>query len=106
MKTALLILAAFLCAGLQPAQAAIGAQNIAPSSNLTNQVAFLPVVTGVYLNINGQPFYFGEYAQSGDSGIVYPGSTWEIKSNGQVIAHGYGRVSSRLYQWACQRFGC
>jgi hypothetical protein len=62
-------------------------------------------ITGIYLNINGQSFYFGEYSQTGNSGIVFPGSTWEIKSNGQVIGHGYGRVSGRAYRWACQKLG-
>jgi hypothetical protein len=77
-----------------------------PSSTTpsANQIAWWDI-TGIYLNVNGQPFYFGEYSQRGDAGIVYSGSTWELKSNGQVIGHGYGGVSGRFYNWACQKFG-
>jgi hypothetical protein len=87
------------------AQAAIFKQPSSTSTPSANQIAAWWDITGLYLNINGQPLYFGEYSQSGDAGIVFPGSSWEAKINGQVVGHGYGRVSGRFYQWACQKFG-
>jgi hypothetical protein len=55
-------------------------QTAIPASIAKDQRIAAWEITGIYLNINGQPFYFGEYSQTGDSGIVFPGSTWEIKS--------------------------
>jgi hypothetical protein len=91
--------------GLAAATQAAIVQHQSNSTPSANHVASWWDITGLYLNINGQPVYLGEYAQTGDAGIVYPGSTWEAKSNGQVVGHGYGRVSGRFYNWACQKFG-
>jgi hypothetical protein len=86
-------------------QAAIFKQASSTSTPSANKIAGWWDITGLYLNINGQPLYFGEYAQSGDAGIVFSGSTWEAKMNGQVVGHGYSRISGRFRQWACQKFG-
>jgi hypothetical protein len=86
-------------------QAAIFQHPSSTSTPSANQIAGWWDITGLYLNINGQPLYFGEYAQSGDAGIVFSGSTWEAKMNGQVVGHGYSRISGRFRQWACQKFG-
>jgi hypothetical protein len=104
-----LVVAAFIASGAlvlaAASQAAIFQHPSSISTPSANQIAAWWDITGLYLNINGQPLYFGEYAQSGDAGIVFPGSTWEAKINGQVVGHGYGRVSGRFYNWACQKFG-
>jgi hypothetical protein len=63
-------------------------------------VAFnsLSLVTGFYLNVDVQLFYFGEYSQRSDARILFPGSTYEVKSNSQVVLHEHARVSGRLYK--------
>lgn len=67
--------------------------------------AFWPI-TGVMMRINGETLYLGEYSSQGEDAVIYKDATWEVKSNGSVIGHGSGRISGRLYRWACQNFGC
>jgi hypothetical protein len=58
-------------------------------------------LTGAYVNVNGNPYYLGDYNQTG--GPVFPGATWELRNNGQIIAKGYGRTP-RAALWLIQKF--
>ncbi len=58
-------------------------------------------LTGAYVNVNGNPYYLGDYNQTG--GPVFPGVTWELRNNGQIIAKGYGRTP-RAALWLIQKF--
>jgi hypothetical protein len=61
--------------------------------------------SGLYFEIEGKKFYFGEYSQYGDEAIVYEGSKWEIKYKGQVTAHGYGQTPQWIIDIARRSFG-
>jgi hypothetical protein len=64
---------------------------------------WLPVPTGIYFEIDGKKFYFGDYSY--DPTLAYPGSKWEVKVNGQVWAHGYGETPGWLIAQARRIFG-
>lgn len=61
--------------------------------------------TGVYMNIAGSQYYFGDYVQ--DPNPKFNGSTWEVTcgSSSNVCAHGYNRSIPRVVQWLAQRMG-
>jgi hypothetical protein len=61
--------------------------------------------TGLYFEIEGKPFYFGEYADRGNDAIVFKGSKWEVKVNGKVTAHGYGQTPGWVRELARKYFG-
>jgi hypothetical protein len=109
-KSVALLIVALVATSSPLATHAATIQSTNRSTPAASQIAAwydrLPMPTGIYMNIDGQGIYLGEYAQTGDEGVYYKGSTWEIKSDGQVIAHGYGRIGGRFYRWACSRFGC
>ena len=65
---------------------------------------FLPMPSGMYFELNGKKFYFGEYSDRGDDAIVYKGSKWEVKTSGRVSAHGYGQTPSWLVDLAKRVF--
>jgi hypothetical protein len=52
----------------------------------------LPIPSGIYANINGHQYFLGDYAESGFDSVVFKDGSWEIKVNGRVVAHGYGRT--------------
>ena len=58
-------------------------------------------LTGAYVNVNGNPYYLGDYNETGAP--VYPGVTWELRNNGRIIAKGYGRTP-RAALWLIQKF--
>ena len=64
----------------------------------------LPIPSGMYFELNGKKFYFGEYSDRGDDAIVYKGSKWEVKTGGRVSAHGYGQTPSWLVDLAKRVF--
>lgn len=66
-------------------------------------LSFIP--SGIYFELNGKKFYFGEYSDRGDDAIVYKGSVWEVKANNRVIMHGYGGTPSWLIDMARRFFG-
>ncbi|PZV07349.1 MAG: hypothetical protein DCF22_22185 [Leptolyngbya sp.] len=63
----------------------------------------IPVPTGIYFEINGKKFYLGDY--STDPNLVFPGSKWEVKINGRVVAHGYGETPGWVVDQAKKIFG-
>lgn len=63
----------------------------------------IPVPSGIYFEINGKKFYFGNY--SADPTLAYPGSKWEVKVNGRVFAHGYGETPGWVVESAKKLFG-
>lgn len=63
----------------------------------------IPLPTGIYFEINGKKFYFGDY--SADPALAYPGSKWEVKVNGRVFAHGYGETPGWVIDSAKKLFG-
>jgi hypothetical protein len=65
----------------------------------------IPIPSGIYVNIYGHKYYFGEYAYQGDPGVVFKGGTWEIKVNGRVFAHGYGQTPNWVLKAITQFFG-
>jgi hypothetical protein len=79
--------------GSQPAQAFIGdwLKQITP--------------TGLYFQVEGKSFYFGEYSERGDDAIIFKGSKWEVKVNGKVAAHGYGNTPGWVRDLARKYFG-
>jgi hypothetical protein len=65
----------------------------------------LPTPSGIYLNLNGQKYYFGDYAPGGDSAVLFKDGTWEVKVNGTVVAHGYGRHPAWVVKAVTTFFG-
>jgi hypothetical protein len=63
------------------------------------------VPSGMFFEIEGKRFYFGEYSERGDDAIVYEGSKWEIKYDGKVTAHGYGLTPPWIVDTARRFFG-
>ncbi len=104
-KTASLFLSIFL---LLSGSLVLGsAIVIAPLGNVKPATAtglgdWIPVPTGIYFEINGKKFYFGDYSQ--DPTLVFPGSKWEIKVNGRVAAHGYGETPGWVIEQAKKFF--
>jgi hypothetical protein len=81
---------------------------VAPLGNIQPATAggfgdWLPVPTGIYFEINGKKFYFGDY--SADPTLAYPGSKWEVKVNHRVFAHGYGETPGWVIESAKKLFG-
>jgi hypothetical protein len=63
----------------------------------------IPAPTGIYFEINGKKFYFGDY--SADPTLAYPGSKWEVKVNHRISAHGYGETPGWVVESAKKLFG-
>jgi hypothetical protein len=63
---------------------------------------WVPVPSGVYLNI-GREYFYGDYVDTGRP--VFPGSVWEVKSGGRVIAHGYGNTPGWVWGLITKFFG-
>jgi hypothetical protein len=64
---------------------------------------FLP--SGIYVNIGGHKYYFGDYAEAGDDAVVFKDGSWEVKINGRVSAHGYGRTPGWVIKAITTFFG-
>lgn len=64
---------------------------------------FIPVPTGIYFEINGKKFYFGDY--SADPTLAFPDSKWEVKVNGRIWAHGRGETPGWVVESAKKFFG-
>jgi len=62
------------------------------------------VPSGMFFEVNGRKYYFGEYSDRGDDAIVFKGSKWEIKHQGRVSAHGYGQTPSWVVDTARRFF--
>jgi uncharacterized membrane protein YedE/YeeE len=56
---------------------------------------WIPVPSGIYLNLGGKELFYGDYAETGVP--LYQGSVWEVRSNGKIIAHGYGEVPKWVF---------
>jgi hypothetical protein len=65
----------------------------------------IPTPSGIYANINGHKYYFGDYSSEGDAAVVFKDGTWEVKANGRVIAHGYGRTPDWVLRAITTIFG-
>lgn len=105
-KTTSLLLSIFL---LVSGSLVLGsAMVVAPLGNVKPAIAgglgdWLPVPTGIYFEINGKKFYFGDY--SADPTLAYPGSKWEVKVNHRISAHGYGETPGWVVESAKKLFG-
>lgn len=105
-KTTSLLLSSLL---LFSGSLALGsAMVVAPLGNVQPATAgglgdWLPVPTGIYFEINGKKFYFGDY--SADPTLAYPGSKWEVKVNHRISAHGYGETPGWVVESAKKLFG-
>ena len=105
-KTSSLFLSIFL---LLSSSLVLGsAMVVAPLGNIKPATAggiadWIPVPSGIYFEVNGKKFYFGDY--SADPTLTFPGSKWEVKVNGQVKAHGYGETPGWLIDQAKRLFG-
>ncbi len=65
--------------------------------------SFLP--SGIYANIGGHKYYFGDYSEAGDDAVVFKDGSWEVKVNGRVAAHGYGRTPGWVIDLIGKVFG-
>jgi hypothetical protein len=65
--------------------------------------SFLP--SGIYANIGGHKYYFGDYSEAGDDAVVFKDGSWEVKVNGRVSAHGYGRTPGWVIKAITTFFG-
>lgn len=103
--TSIALTAGLIFCGIATAEGRLIATPLKGNPAIAGWSDFLPVPTGIFFEVNGKKFYFGEYAQTGDTGIVFAGSKWEVKRNGQVIAHGYGQTPGWVVDSARRLFG-
>ena len=75
---------------------------LAPSA-LAGWQDFIQLPSGIYFEINGKKFYFGDY--SADPTLAFPGSKWEVKVNHRVVVHGYGETPGWVVDSAKKLFG-
>lgn len=105
-KTSSLFLSIFL---LLSGSLALGsAMVVAPLGNTQPATAggigdWLPVPTGIYFEINGKKFYFGDY--SANPTLAFSDSKWEVKVNGRIAAHGRGETPGWVVDSAKKLFG-
>jgi hypothetical protein len=72
---------------------------------LGNLINRLPTPSGIYVNLNGHKYYFGDYSPEGEGAVVFKDGTWEVKVNGRVAAHGYGRTPDWVLKAIGKVFG-
>ena len=105
-KTTSLLLSTFL---LLSSSLMLGSTMVvAPLGNVKPATAggigdWIPVPTGIYFEINGKKFYFGDY--SADATLADPNSKWEVKVNHRLAAHGYGQTPGWVIESAKKLFG-
>ena len=105
-KTTSLLLSTFL---LLSSSLALGsAMVVYPLGNTQPATArglgdWLPIPSGIYFEINGKKFYFGDY--SADPTLAFSDSKWEVKINGRIAAHGRGQTPGWVVESAKKLFG-
>ena len=58
-------------------------------------------VTGVYINMFGKKYYFGDYVHRPEP--IFWGGTWEIRSGNRIVAHGYNKTINPIVWWVASR---